>query len=187
MRQAFGPDNMSGSELAKVSLHKTIAEWQAHDRDTGSSAVQVAVFTNRIKKLAAHMKENHKDTYTKRQLIMLVLQRNRMLKYMRREQRADYLRVIEGLGIRPTRSFDPTIGTHAYESTTKWSKRSEYTPKRRQRRAQPYGIEKTAKGRTKLRKHANRQRRLQRERERAAVDEKRAQARKEHVSTSTVA
>jgi len=169
--RAFGPDNMSASERAKVSLHQTISEWQRHPRDTGSSAVQVAVMTERIKKMAQHMKEHHKDTFTKRRVIMLVRQRNRMLKYMRRMQRSDYHRVIEGCGIRPTRNFDPTIRG---ESTTKFSNKGPYTPKKRKPRAKPYGTEKTAKGRTKIRKHANRQRRLQRARNAVMQEEKRS-------------
>lgn len=176
LRQAFGPDNMNASELAQVSLHQTISEWQRHPRDTGSSAVQVAVMTERIKKLAAHMKQHHKDSSTKRRVIMLVLKRNRMLKYMRRTQRSDYHRVIESCGIRPTRNFDPTVGV---DSMTKWSNKGPYTPRKRKPRAKPYGLEKTAKGRNQLRKHANRQRRLQRARDQVLQEEKRAAAAEE--------
>ena len=96
---------------------------------------------------------------SKRRLQLLVLQRNRMLKYMRRTDRPLYERVMEGLGLRPTYKFDPTVRTHQYASKPRDGK-----PARRGRRRKeptPYGSAKTAKGRTRLRKHAARQRRLQ--------------------------
>lgn len=178
MRKAFGPDNMSASELAKLSLHQTIREWQRHQRDTGSPAVQVAVYTKKIERLSAHMQRNHKDKTTKRRLIMLVLKRNRMLKYMRREDREAYTSVIEGFKIRPTRNFDPTISSHAHPSTTSWAAKGsgKYKPKRRKSRAKPYGLEGTAKGRAKLRRHATYQRRLQRKRDAVVEEERRVQA-----------
>ena len=136
---------------------------------------------------------------------MLVLQRNRMLKYLRREQREAYTSVITGLAIRPNKNFDPTIkprrttwvakrGTSRRSSKLKSRPYGELTRPSAARRerslrlgcdahhANPRlslasaGEEKNAKGRTRLRKHAVRQRRLQRARDAAARTEQRAAA-----------
>ena len=109
MRQAYGRQNMSGAELKQLSMQETMRKWEQAPNDTGSGRVQVALFTNRILRMSSHMTRHHKDTYTKRRLQMLVLQRNRMLKYLRREQRDAYNDVITGLAIRPNKNFDPTI------------------------------------------------------------------------------
>ena len=114
--------------------------------------------------------EHHKDNMSKRRLQMLVSKRNRMLKYMRREQRGAYLKVIEGLRIRPNKNFDPTIKPQKQ----KWagSKKKHGRGKGRPREARVYGHAKTAKGRTRLVQHGHRQRKLQRERAAAAAEAK---------------
>ncbi len=178
VRQAFSRENMSASELAKLDVQAAISRWARFDGDTGSSEVQVAIFSERIRLLSEHMKAHHKDQSTKRRLQLLVLKRNRMLKYMRRADRPAYNRVLEQLGIRPTRMFDPTMGSHPMGSlVTGWAKKgSNWTPKKRQKRAVPYGDEKRAKGRANLRKHAVRQRRLQKNRAAAAKAQAAAEA-----------
>ena len=123
----------------------------------------MAVFTEKILRLSSHMSRHHKDSSTKRRLQMLVLQRNRMLKYLRREQRGPYNAVISGLGIRPNRNFDPTVKPARAQSSAK-KRRHRHASKK----ARPYGSEKSAKGRTKLRQHAHRQRAAQRAKDRLA-------------------
>ena len=177
MRAAFSRANMSQSELSQLEVQSVISRWQRAPRDTGSGEVQVAVFTARIQQLAEHMKRHHKDKNTKRRLIMLIAQRSKMLKYLRRKQRDRYTAVIEGLGIRPTRNFDPTLQQHQHGTTTSWAARgfNKYTPKRRRPRAVPYGEEKSAKGRAKMRRHAVRQRRLEKRRLLEAAEAARAE------------
>ena len=58
---------------------------------------------------------------------MLVLQRNRMLKYMRRAQRERYTAVLTGLGIRPNKNFDPTIKPARSASAAKHRKKKRAT------------------------------------------------------------
>jgi small subunit ribosomal protein S15 len=191
MRQAYGPDNMSASEAFQLTLQGAIRRWQRTPLDTGSSEVQIAVFTERILRLSRHMENFHKDKHTKRRLQLLVLQRNRMLKYLRRKDRARYQSVIDGLSIRPTKNFDPTISTRSG-----WAKKglNKYVPKKRKPRARSYGEAKSPKGRTRLERHANRQRRLQRERDevvrteqRAAAVARRASARAEAAAAAAAA
>lgn len=150
-------------------MQAAIKRWQRDPLDTGSGEVQVAILTVRIKHLAEHMQGHHKDKVTKRTLSILVSARNKMLKYLRRKQRDKYNMIIEGLGIRVTKAFDPTIQPHHRGSTTSWAAKGvKYTPKKRKKRALPYGEAKSPKGRTRLVKHAVRQRRLLKTRNRAA-------------------
>ncbi len=152
-------------------MQAAIARWQRSTRDTGSGEVQIAVFTQRIQQLSEHLRRHPKDKHTKRRLSMLVSQRSRMLKYMRRKQREHYLAVIAGLRIRPTKQFDPTLLSHHHGTTTSWAAKglNKYTPKKRKPRATPYGEAKSPKGRSRLVKHAVRQRRLLKKRQKAAL------------------
>lgn len=71
-----------------------------HERDSGSSGVQIAILTDKIKTLTEHMKANHKDFRTKRSLQIMVSQRARHLAYLKRTKPAKYREVVESLGLR---------------------------------------------------------------------------------------
>ena len=174
----------SQPELNQLAIQEAIARWQRDPLDTGSSEVQVAIFTKRIEMLAAHLQRHHKDKSSKRALAILVSQRGRMLKYMRRKQRERYHAVIEGLGIRPTKQFDPTLVSHPHGTTTQWKVKglNRYTPKKRRPRARPYGEAKNAKGRSRLVKHAVRQRRLLKKRKKAVDREAALAARQQSAA-----
>ena len=68
--------------------------------------LQIAVATERIAHKVKHLQSHKKDHNSNRHLMMLVHQRNRMLLYLRRKDRAKYHEVIAGLGLRPSQSFD---------------------------------------------------------------------------------
>ena len=71
-----------------------------HSRDTGSSGVQAAILTTKILKLTEHMKANHKDNRSKRSLHIMVSQRQKHLKYLKRTAPEKYREVIEKLKLR---------------------------------------------------------------------------------------
>jgi small subunit ribosomal protein S15 len=71
-----------------------------HERDTGSSGVQVAILTEKIKVLTEHMKANHKDFRSQRSLRIMVSQRARHLAYLKRTKPDKYREVVAGLGLR---------------------------------------------------------------------------------------
>ncbi|SDG23068.1 SSU ribosomal protein S15P [Limimonas halophila] len=77
-----------------------INEFGANENDTGSTAVQVAILTERIQNLTDHMKSHHKDYHSRRGLLMMVGQRRRLLDYMKRTNRERYQDVIKRLGLR---------------------------------------------------------------------------------------
>ena len=65
---------------------KIIAEYGLKEGDTGSPEVQVAMLTQRIKDLTEHLKEHQHDHHSRRGLLLLVGQRRRLLRYLRRHR-----------------------------------------------------------------------------------------------------
>ncbi len=87
-------------EHAVVSKQETVEKFRTHESDTGSSEVQIALLTDRIKRLTEHLKVHKKDHTTRRGLMILVGRRSKLLKYLAREETARYKNVIERLGLR---------------------------------------------------------------------------------------
>ena len=75
-------------------------EFQRHDRDTGSSEVQIATLTKEIEALTAHLKANKKDHSSRYGLLRKVQNRRSLLDYLKRENEASYKELIKKLGIR---------------------------------------------------------------------------------------
>jgi small subunit ribosomal protein S15 len=68
--------------------------------DTGSPEVQIALLTQRITHLTAHLQEHNLDHHTRRGLLLLVGQRRRLLNYLRKNNVERYRSLIEELGLR---------------------------------------------------------------------------------------
>ena len=81
-------------------MTKKSKELAIHDKDTGSSEVQIAILTHRIRELTEHVKTHKKDHHTRRGLVMLVAKRKKMMKYLMRSNSKSYLNVIKELSIR---------------------------------------------------------------------------------------
>ena len=81
-----------------------IQEHQTHERDCGSTDVQIAVLSARIAGLTAHLQTHKKDNHTRRGLLKLVGRRNRLLRYLRRTDNARYRQLIQKHGIRGVRT-----------------------------------------------------------------------------------
>lgn len=79
---------------------QAIREYRRHEKDTGSSEVQVALLTQRINHLAEHLKGHKKDFSTRRGLLVLVGKRSALLKYLSRTDFTRYQDLIKRLGIR---------------------------------------------------------------------------------------
>ena len=89
--------------LDTATKQRIIGEYQAKPGDTGSTEVQVALLSERIRGLTDHLRRNHKDHATRRGLLKLVGQRRRLLRYLAREDVGRYRTVISRLGLRITR------------------------------------------------------------------------------------
>ena len=77
-----------------------IKEYQAKEGDTGSTEVQVALLTERINTLGAHLREHRKDYHCLRGLLKLVGRRRRLLRYLSREDIDSYRDITSRLKIR---------------------------------------------------------------------------------------
>lgn len=86
--------------LTKERKAEIMSEFGSHAGDTGSSEVQVAILTERIKYLTTHLKANKHDYHTRRGLLMLVGQRRRQLRYLNHRDVNRYREVIARLGLR---------------------------------------------------------------------------------------
>lgn len=79
----------------------SVIEKHAHKPgDTGSTEVQVALLTERINRLSAHLNANKKDMAAKRGLLTMVGQRKRLLSYLEKKDKTRYKALIEKLGLR---------------------------------------------------------------------------------------
>jgi len=79
---------------------RIIQEMQIHEGDTGSPEVQVALLTHRIQYLTEHLKVHKHDLHSRRGLLMLVGQRRRLLKYLKKKSPERYRALIERLSLR---------------------------------------------------------------------------------------
>ena len=82
------------------TTQETIAEFGAHDSDTGSPEVQVALLSERISHLTEHLREHKHDHHSRRGLLMMVGKRRRLLKYPQRTDVERYRKLITKLGLR---------------------------------------------------------------------------------------
>lgn len=77
-----------------------MARHQRHEADTGSPEVQVAILSQKINELAAHLKENKKDHHSRRGLLKMVSDRRAHLKYLKKKSEAKYNTLVKKLGIK---------------------------------------------------------------------------------------
>ncbi len=86
--------------ITKTRKQDLIKEFKINEKDTGSSVVQVAILTERIKNLTEHFKVNKKDNAGKRGLMKMVNNRKTLLAYLKRTDVKSYEEVIKKLGLR---------------------------------------------------------------------------------------
>ena len=77
-----------------------IDRFKLHEKDTGSTEVQVALLSNRIEYLTDHFRTHKKDHHSRRGLLKLVGQRRRLLNYLKRTDVSRYKQIIDELGLR---------------------------------------------------------------------------------------
>ena len=88
---------MSITKESKINL---IKEFAKNESDTGSTSIQIAVISERIKNLTEHFKTHNKDNHSKRGLVALVNKRKKLLNYLSRKNNSEYSELIKKLNIR---------------------------------------------------------------------------------------
>jgi small subunit ribosomal protein S15 len=86
--------------LAVEKKKGIVNQFRLHDKDTGSSEVQIALLTERINYLTEHFKQHKKDHHSRQGLLRLVSLRRSLLDYLKRHNTERYRTLIEELGIR---------------------------------------------------------------------------------------
>lgn len=85
-------------DMAKKA--EIIKKFAKNEKDTGSSEVQIALLSERIKYLTEHLKIFKKDHSSRLGLLKLVGQRKRLLRYLKRTNYVSYTSLIADLKIR---------------------------------------------------------------------------------------
>jgi small subunit ribosomal protein S15 len=85
--------------LTKEEKEKIIEKYKLHKFDTGSYEVQIALLTEEIKRLVAHLKDHPKDLHSKRGLLKMVAKRRKFLNILKKESQKRYQSLIKKLGI----------------------------------------------------------------------------------------
>ena len=75
-------------------------QYQRHEKDTGSSEVQIALLTQRIEGLTEHLKSHVKDSSSRYGLLKMVSARRRLLNYLKRKDEKKYQELIKRLKLR---------------------------------------------------------------------------------------
>ena len=88
------------ANLEQNSTTGTVEATRKHQTDTGSTAVQIALLTERINGLAGHFRTNVHDHSGRRGLLKMVGQRRRLLRYLHREDVKSYQALVDRLGLR---------------------------------------------------------------------------------------
>ena len=86
--------------LDVAKKQEIVSKFGKNETDTGSTEVQIALLSERIKDLTEHLKSFKKDHASRLGLLKLVGQRRRLMRYLKRTDRESYLKTIEALSIR---------------------------------------------------------------------------------------
>lgn len=86
--------------MEKERKLEIIKEFGKSEADTGSTEVQVALLSERITELTAHLKVHKKDHHSRRGLLMMVGQRRGLLNYLQKQDIERYRAIIKKLGLR---------------------------------------------------------------------------------------
>lgn len=90
--------------IKKDKKSKIVKAYGVHKDDTGSSEVQIAILTERIKELTAHLKENPKDNHSRRGLLQMVAKRKKLLKDIQGRDEERYEKIAKSLKLKITKS-----------------------------------------------------------------------------------
>ena len=77
-----------------------ITDYKLHEKDTGSSEVQIALLTKRVTYLTEHFKTHSKDNHSRHGLLKMVSKRRKLLDHLKKEDVSRYQSIILKLGIR---------------------------------------------------------------------------------------
>jgi small subunit ribosomal protein S15 len=86
--------------LTNKQKERVTKEVKRHEKDTGSPEYQIALFSERIKKLTGHLKKNKKDFHSRRGLLKIVAKRRKLMAYLEEKDEKAYKKLIKKLGLK---------------------------------------------------------------------------------------
>jgi len=86
--------------LKKEDKERLIKKHQQHEKDTGSSEVQIALLSEEISELLLHLKKNPKDFHSKKGLLKMVSKRKSLLGYLKKADEKKYNSLIKKIGLK---------------------------------------------------------------------------------------
>ena len=81
-------------------MKKNILEVSLHEKDTGSSEVQIALLTDKIEMLSKHVKQFKKDKHSSAGLLKAVNKRKKLLEYLKKNKIDSYKNILTKLNLR---------------------------------------------------------------------------------------
>ena len=81
-------------------MNKKLQELAIHDKDTGSSEIQIALLTDKIETLSIHIKKFKKDKHSSVGLLRAVNRRKELLEYLKKNKMDSYKNVLSKLNLR---------------------------------------------------------------------------------------
>ena len=81
-------------------MNKNVQELAIHNKDTGSSEIQIALLTEKIESLSKHIKQFKKDKHSAVGLLKAVNRRKKLLDYLKRNKIDSYKNVLSKLNLR---------------------------------------------------------------------------------------
>mgnify|MGYP001248130166 FL=1 len=81
-------------------MKKNVSDVSLHDKDSGSSEVQIALLTNKIETLSKHIKQFKKDKHSSVGLLKAVNKRKKLLDYLKKNKIESYKNILTKLNLR---------------------------------------------------------------------------------------
>ncbi|MEC7167166.1 MAG: 30S ribosomal protein S15 [Pseudomonadota bacterium] len=86
--------------LTKDETLEVVKKFGKDEKDTGSTAVQIALLTKRIEDLQGHFKTHKKDNHSRTGLLQIVSDRKKLLAYLKKSDLQAYTKLVKDLKLR---------------------------------------------------------------------------------------
>jgi len=86
--------------LTKRKKQKAIKEVARHERDSGSTEVQISLLSKKIDDLAGHLKKHQKDNSSRKGLLQMVADRRTLVKYLQKKDLKKYNLIAKKLDLK---------------------------------------------------------------------------------------
>ena len=86
--------------LTKDETLEVVKKFGKDEKDTGSTAVQIALLTKRIEDLQGHFKTHKKDNHSRTGLLQIVSDRKKLLTYLKKSDLQAYMKLVKDLKLR---------------------------------------------------------------------------------------